>query len=238
MSKKPLIGITPSLEEGEDLQNIQLSSLYSQALAAAGGLPLILYPFQEKGLIEEVLTRIDGLLLSGGVDPDPLLFQEEPLPQMGRIDPYRDFFELEAVKGIFHLKKPCLGICRGCQIMNIALGGTIVQDISSEKERDPLKHAQKAPRWYPTHSVKLQRGSILREIYPTSTITVNSFHHQAVKEPAPLFQATAFAPDGTIEAIEYTEDPFIVGVQWHPENMWQKDKGTRELFRYFVDQAR
>lgn len=238
MSRRPIIGITPSLEEENELQNIQLNYIYAAALVEAGGLPVILPPFQEKGLIQECLTRIDGLLLSGGVDVDPLLFQEEPHPRMGRIDPYRDFFELEAVRGIWELKKPCLGICRGCQVINMALGGSIFQDLELQKKEGLLKHTQQAPRWYPTHSVTVKDGSLLHRIYGHSRLVVNSFHHQVVKEPPPHFQIAAWAPDGIIEAIEHTRDPFIIGVQWHPETLWEKDEKTRDLFRYFVNQAK
>lgn len=199
---------------------------------------MILPIFQDKSLIRESIERIHGLLLPGGVDVDPLIFHQEPLPGQGRIDPLRDRFELEAIKHILTLKKPCLGICRGCQMITVALEGTLYQDIKLREGEERLKHSQDAPYWYPTHSIYIEKGSILEKIYGTNKTVVNSFHHQVIEDPGPYLLVSAKAPDGVIEAIEYRGEASIIGVQWHPEHLWKKDERTLGLFQYFVDRSR
>lgn len=238
MLKRPLIGIASSIEAGEHPKTLQINSLYAEAISAAGGLPIILPIFQDKTLIREAIERIHGLLLPGGVDVDPLLFHQEPLPGQGRIDPLRDAFELEAIKEIISLKKPCLGICRGCQMITVALEGTLYQDMGQRKDKENLKHSQDAPYWYPTHSILIEEGSLLEKIYGANKASVNSFHHQAIEDPGPYLYASAKATDGIIEAIEYRQETFVMGVQWHPEHLWERDDRALGLFTYFVDQSR
>ncbi len=179
---------------------------------------------------------VDGILLTGGVDLDPMLFNEEPRPDLGRLDPYRDFFEFHLTEIALKKDIPILGICRGCQILNVVAGGTVIQDITTTFGKENiLKHQQRAPRWYPTHSVEIKEGSKLEKIFGCNELKVNSFHHQAIKEPGPGFIASAHAKDGVIEAIEGIDYHYAVGVQWHPELMWEHYSLFVKLFRSLIE---
>lgn len=231
-----IIGITSSQENVNEPLQYTLPKSYVQAIENVSGLPMILPPIDNTEMIKEYLQHIDGLLLTGGVDVDPLLFGDEPTFDMGRIDPNRDFFELHLTKAALEKGLPILGICRGCQMLNIAAGGTIIQDIPSVLGRDKvIKHSQLAPRWYPTHTVEFTAGSKLEQIFGTRNLSINSYHHQAIKEPAPGFTVTALAKDGVVEAIEQMEHRFLIGVQWHPELMFQKNTIFTNLFKSFVE---
>jgi putative glutamine amidotransferase len=186
--------------------------------------------------MERILPLLDGLLLSGGVDIDPVHFGEPPLPGMGEIAPERDAFELDLTKRSIQADLPVLAICRGIQVLNIAAGGNIYQDIPSQLT-DTIKHSQLAPRWYASHQVAVERGTKLAGIFPTEAIGVNSFHHQAIKNLAPGFKVNAMAPDGIIEGIESNSNKFVVGVQWHPEGMWEKYPQMLNLFRALVQES-
>jgi len=209
----------------------------------------------EEGIIERLVREIDGLLLSGGGDPDPFFFGEEPLPGTGVIDPERDLFEIALASAALATDLPVLGICRGMQLLNIAAGGSIWQDIrtaspaglwseDASKKREAnnfrirLKHFQEAPRWYPTHRIYIVTGSRLAEILNAASARVNSFHHQAVKEVAPGFGVTARSADGIIEGIESKRHRFAVGVQFHPEHLRHKYRCFDLIFKVFVEMAK
>jgi len=226
----PLIGITC----GEDGLNYFLRQFYVRVMEAVGGVPVLLPALKRNGMRKKYLSILDGLILSGGVDVNPLLFGEEPVPGMGEITPERDEFELLLTKEFFALGKPILAVCRGCQVLNLALGGSIFQDINSQIPQ-VLKHNQKAPRECPTHTVKVTPGTKLSRVLPGGQCWVNSFHHQAVKCPAPGFIVSAVAPDGVIEAIEAQDHPFALGVQWHPECTWHNDAGSFRIFKEFIN---
>ena len=230
----PLIGITSSYDR--ESNRTTLSRFYIQAVEAAGGLPLILPCLLGEKTVDSILATIDGLLLSGGVDVDPLLFGEEPLPSLGAICPERDIFELALTRRALALGVPILAICRGVQVLNIAAGGKVLQDIGSDIDK-PIKHDQQAPLWYGSHSIEILPGSRLAAIFGEKAI-VNSFHHQAVGQIAKGFLATAWSSDGVVEALESDSPTFIVGVQCHPECMWERDNKMFELFREFVAAAR
>jgi len=238
VNKKPLIGITATQEKGDSPASYQIGRHYVKGIAAVGGTPVILPLLQDKEQIKEMAKRLDGLLISGGVDMDPLIFGEEPHPKMGRIDPERDFFEKNILENFLEEDKAVFGICRGCQIINLVLGGTIYQDITSQMDSELIKHSQNAPRWYPTHSIEVEKGSKLSKVLGDGKIKVNSFHHQAIKEGAPGFFVSARAADGVVEAIESKNGQFLVGVQWHPEHLWERDQKTLALFRMFIDHSR
>jgi putative glutamine amidotransferase len=187
-----------------------------------------------------VYDRLDGLLLAGGVDMDPITFGEPPHPRLGRTDHARDAVELQLARWAIADQKPILGLCRGHQVLNVALGGTLWQDITAQVPA-ALKHD-----YFPTagfardflaHEVTLTPGSRLHDAFQSPIIPVNSMHHQAVKALAPALVATAHAADGLIEAIESGTDHFLVGVQWHPEMFEHRDERTRRLFTTFVDAA-
>lgn len=229
----PLIGIT--CPEDETAGRLYLPHAYWRAVAAAGGTPVLLPP--AGAAVDNLAERLDGLLLSGGGDPDPWHFGEEPRPGLGAVTPERDRFELELTRLALARGMPVLGICRGMQVLNVASGGTLLQDIP-EGVPAPLKHSQNAPRWYPTHGVEIRPGTLLARILGTTGLRVNSFHHQAVRDTAPGLTVSAVAPDGVIEGLEAPGPAFVLGVQWHPEAMWEKEPVQHTLFTAFVDAAR
>jgi len=237
---KPLIGITPcALLEVPQRDWIYNPHDYSRAVQRAGGIPVLL-PFVETDeAAAEVLARVDGLLLSGGEDLDPLLFGEMPHPQTGAIDPLRDTSELAYARVAMAQEKPVLGICRGHQVLAVAFGGTLWQDIPSQLPQ-AMKHAAalpSQPKWYPTHPVRIEPETRLAALLGTST-RVNSRHHQSVKDLPPGWVLSATAPDGVIEAMEHPTARFALSVQWHPENFQGRDFNFDTLFRAFVDASK
>ena len=230
--KKPLIGITTSLEEERKLV---VTRHYSDWILREGGIPIILPYLKEHKQILDYIEVLDGLLLAGGGDIDPTLFGEEPIEQLGSITPERDWLELHLTQAALKRNLPILAICRGCQILNVAAGGTMYQDIASQHSTRPLiQHTQVAPTWHATHSVNIQANTKLHHIVGKTQVKTNSFHHQAVKEIAPNFQASAFTKDGVVEAIESIEHQYVIGVQWHPECMAVTDPLSKSLFQSFV----
>ena len=241
--RRPVIGITGNYEDGQ----LRLGRGYYDSVVAAGGVPLVIPPVADTDVIINTLSRIDGLLLSGGGDFNPLWTGEEPSPLLHGINRERDLPELLITRLAYNRQIPILGICRGIQTLAVALGGKVAQDLSEVKGEKPevkgVKHSQDADRSEPTHSVTIAPGTILRQIYekaeqssclvPPSSLFVNSFHHQAVSEPGPRFRISARSTDGIIEAIESSEFKPIVGVQWHPECL----KAGAPLFQWLVRHA-
>ena len=225
--RKPLIGITANYAGGD----ASLRERYYKQIVEAGAIPLILPPVADIDVIEDTLSAIDGLLLTGGADINPLWMGEEPQPALGNVNAERDLPELLLTRRAFERQMPILGICRGVQTLAVALGGHVAQDIAS---LSAIKHSQTADRTETTHSVDIITGSTLHSLYNTGRLAVNSFHHQAVDQPGPRFRTTATAPDGIIEAIESNEHKPVMGVQWHPE--WLGDEG-QPLFRWLADEA-
>ncbi len=266
---------------GEQEDRFVLARACADALAKAGALPLILPPVapgtgrpalllaESRGVgggpeaVGEVLGRAagaalegaDGLVLSGGFDIDPRLFGEEPLPGLGRLEPDRDVWEVALVRAALGRDLPLLAICRGMQLLNVAMGGDMYQDLASQRPGS-AKHFQEAPGWWPSHAVRVEPGSRLASLLgcegpPTAgsgggagaatdppgsggfTLTVNSLHHQAIRGPGHGLRVVATAPDGVAEAVESPDHRFVLGVQWHPELM----EGDR-LVAAFVDACR
>ena len=231
----PIIGITCCFDE--DNGRVWLSRHYLEAVVAAGGVPLILPIVAPLVVIDQLLTVCSGLLLPGGGDIDPLLFGQQPQPASGEICPRCDRFELEITRQALEIKMPILGICRGAQVLNVAAGGTICQDITY-KIKEPLKHSQQAPRYHPTHNINIVADSLLAQILGNNVVQVNSYHHQMVDKLGKDLKVAAFAADGVVESIEHVKtDRFVLGVQYHPELMWQTDVKARALFRYFVQKS-
>ena len=242
-SPKPVIGITGNYED----LTCKLGLGYYQSVVEAGGVPVIIPPVADKHVILNTLDRIDALILSGGGDYNPLWAGEEPSPLLHGINKERDNAELLITRLAYNRQLPMLGICRGIQTLAMALGGRVAQDISVEsgkrKEERDVKHSQDADRSEPTHSVTIEKDSILFSAYesyliPPSTfhlprIHVNSFHHQAVSDPGEKFRVVATAPDGVIEAMESSEFKPILGVQWHPECL----ESGLPLFQWLVGEA-
>ncbi len=214
---------------------------YLRPLEAAGGLPVLVTP--ATGL--DRLQEVDGLLLVGGWDVDPPLYGQDPDPQVAdtlEIDRERDDLELAVIDVAQTRDLPVLGICRGIQVLNVALGGTLVQDLSLWGISPPThqQRAQNPPpeEWEPVHTVQVEEESRLTGILGDGRVPVNSFHHQAADRPAPGLRVTARSPDGVIEALEGTDGRFVVGVQWHPERMVGHDARQRALFEAFIAAAR
>jgi len=234
---KPIIGITCSYDWNKGY--FRINRAYVTAIERAGGVPIIL-PSISPDNVREIVGIVDGVLLSGGVDIDPHLYGEKPIHKMGKIDPDRDLFEIELTKEVLRRELPLLAICRGIQVLNVAAGGTLYQDIESQV-KGSIKHkwhtpsGLDAPPSYPTHIVKIKAGSMLHKIFGKQELRVNSFHHQAVKDVGKKFIATAWAEDEVIEAIEYTGSSFILGVQWHPE--WMMNSEMMKIFEEFVKRA-
>ena len=220
--RQPLIGLSANYE-GIDAT---LRERYYKQVVEAGGVPVIIPPVADTAVIINTLQHLDGLILTGGGDHNPLWMGEEPSPRLHNINRERDLAELMLVRLAFNRQIPMLGICRGIQTLAIALGGKVEQDIEQR-----VKHSQDADRTEPTHSVSLVKDSTLYHIYGSERIMVNSFHHQAVSQPGKRFRVIAH---NIIEAIESSEYKSILGVQWHPE--WLEEDG-KKIFRWLVEQA-
>jgi putative glutamine amidotransferase len=233
-SKKPFIIVTAAYDYNTNISSIK--NLYCEALEEAGAAPVVLPVSTNKELLDIYIEKCDGVMVIGGPDIDPVYFGEKNMPYNGDISPYRDVMELELVKKAVLKNKPVLGICRGAQIINVAMGGTLYQDIHAQiKDRELMQHSQSAPTWYATHEVAVKKASFLGEVFKAEKASVNSFHHQSVKDVAPDFEVTAWSEDGIIEAIEYNKNSFALGVQWHPEHLWKQDNLHRELFKKFIN---
>lgn len=231
---QPVIGITGNY----DKETCTLAEGYYQSVLKAGGMPLIIPPFQETDRLCQMLDTIDGIIFSGGGDINPLFFGEEPIKELHSITPERDRQELLLARLAYDRQIPMLGICKGIQTINFALGGTVYQDIHTQMEGTRIKHSQDQDRRYPSHSVRLMPGSIMQRIFGSTTITVNSFHHQACKEAAPCLNATAISPDGVIEAIESNEFKSVLGVQWHPETyILRQNNDMMPIFHWLIGES-
>lgn len=232
----PRIGISANRKDGLSC----IVETYVQAVLKAGGAPVLIPVITDIEVLTTIITGLDGLVMSGGADINPLYIQEEPIPGLQDVDTYRDEYDLLLIRLATNRQLPMLGICRGHQILNVAFGGSLFQDIHSQNDRELLKHSQSLPREQVSHSVILTgTGSKLHSMLAgEDTILVNSFHHQAIKGIAPEFIATATAPDGINEAMEHPEKD-IFSIQWHPEAMAaNEDEQMLKLFRYHVSAAR
>jgi putative glutamine amidotransferase len=209
---------------------------YSRATHSCGGAPILIPVAQNRDSLRIILDRLDGLLLSGGPDINPRLYGEEPLAGLGEIDESLDRMELEVTKMAFQKDLPIFAVCRGIQVLNVALGGTLYQDIGSQVQ-ESINHTQKADKSINTHSIKIERKTLSYNLFRKKEIWVNGKHHQAIKDLAPGLIVSARASDGIIEATEYSGKKFVLGVQWHPEGTWEVDPYSKRLFRAFVQLA-
>jgi len=223
------IGITCGWEEQKTWH--KLHDEYVCAVKEAGGVPFLIPSLDSPELADIYYNELDGFIFSGGSDLDPHYFKEEPLKGQGEITPKRDIFEMALAKLVLKGSKPALGICRGIQLLNIAAGGDIYQDLEGVTK---YMHNQKAPRWYPIHSVHIKLESSFYAMAQKESFLVNSFHHQAIRRVGEGFKAVAWSSDGLIEAIESVEYSNIIAVQWHPECNWSKDNISFSLFNNLI----
>ena len=230
----PVIGLTGNFRDGD----CTLAEGYYQSILKAGGVPFIIPCYDDTDALINTLDKLDGILLTGGADINPLFLGEEPIQELHGINPRRDRQELLLTRLAADRQIPILGICRGIQTMNAALGGPLYQDIHSQMEGTRIKHDQNLDRCYASHTVTIEKDTLLHRLFKADTIAVNSFHHQAIKEPAPGFRVCARATDGVIEAMESTEYKSMLGVQWHPECFILKgDECMMPLFQWLVQEA-
>ena len=238
----PLIGISTGKRQASDspLPFLGAAVTYSEAVSIAGGTPVLIPYTPAEQPLHALFERLDGIILSGGGDIDPAVYHAEPHPQTGGIDPGRDRAEFLLARWAVDEDKPLLAICRGIQVLNVALGGTLIQDIPSEA-LDALEHAQKPPDFARImHTVSVTRGTALfRALNATDEeLPVNSLHHQAVGQAAAPLCVAARAPDGIIEGVEIPERRFVIGVQWHPEALFKMHTPMRHLFQALVQATR
>lgn len=238
----PVIGISASLltiESGCFLGKERSAVVrdYIDAVGLAGGIPIVLPVVERENLIEQQMALVDGLLLSGGCDVSPLFYNEEPKKGLETVNTDRDLYEIQLIKIARRLKKPIFGICRGMQLLNVACGGTLYQDIDLSFS-SALQHNQKAKPDEAVHHVHLVPKTNLQHIFTEESILANSFHHQAIKELASNLRANAHSSDGIIEGVEgIEEDHFVLAVQWHPELMIKKHPIMLKLFHVFIEAA-
>lgn len=244
----PVIGVTATLKQDADSvatrplgRFVRADLDYVAGVSQAGGVPVILPPLAESA--REMARGIDGLVLSGGSDLDSRYYGEEPLPELGTTIPERDAFETAIVEAALGRGLPVFGICRGLQVLNVALGGTLYQDLPSQLNEALIAHRQRMPKWQWTHEVAVDGDSEIAGIMGSESLRVNSYHHQAIKDLAgPLLAVARSSADGVIEAVEYGDfsERWILGVQWHAEAMCDlREQGpeNRNLFRAHVEAA-
>ncbi|RRD39127.1 gamma-glutamyl-gamma-aminobutyrate hydrolase family protein [Leptotrichia sp. OH3620_COT-345] len=242
MERKPIIGISGNILTTTDgvfagYPRAYVNHAYVESVIKAGGIPFII-PFNTNAEVtKEQMKVVDGLILSGGHDVFPQLFGEEPKQNIGETFLDRDNFDILLLKTAVELKKPVLGICRGHQVINVAFGGSLYQDLSYNSDFY-IKHSQLSKWDRPTHTIDVKKESFLGEIFGNEGL-VNSFHHQVVNKVADNFKVTARSKDGAIEALEsISENRFIVGIQWHPESMIHTDKNSVILFEKFINRVK
>lgn len=233
---RPRIGITMRLEL--ETNRFYLARYYSEAVEAAGGLPVHIPLIPDGDFVKGVFDGLDGLLLPGSdSDIDPQRYGQQPHPQLGSVHPEKDETDLLALAEAEARAMPVFAICFGLQSLNVSRGGSLIQDIPSQLP-EAIKHTQGAPRDRHSHRVRLLEGSILGQLGGSESAPVNSHHHQAIEKLGRELLATAWAPDGIVEAVEDPRsDRFVLGVQWHPEIAWEKDSLSRSLFGRFVSEA-
>ena len=242
---RPLIGVpTQTLQAIDGIpeglpHSWVMNHRYFTALTFVGAAPVMIPLLaQDEESIRAVYERIDGVFLAGGVDVDPASYREDKLDVCGRTDPDRDRVELMLARWAIEDGKPLLGVCRGLQVINVACGGSLMQDVENESP-NYIKHdyfpTQGYARDYLAHAADVQPGSEMERVFQAKRIQVNSMHHQGIKKLGDDLVATIHSPDGLIEGVEGTSGSFLMGVQWHPEMLVESDEGTRRLFAAFVD---
>lgn len=238
MASRPLIGVSTSITVAKAPERTYLNSAYLHAVQQAGGVPVMLPPPLSATSLARLGRGLEGLLLTGGGDVDPALFGEASHPSVYDVAASRDALELALVKLALERRLPILAVCRGVQILAVALGGSLFQDVGTEPGTS-LQHSQTGPRDQPSHKVVVKPGTRLARVLGTEELEVNSMHHQAVKVPGRGLVAVAWGPDQIIEGLEGRDpDHFVLGVQWHPEELCAHSEPARRLFAALVSAAR
>ncbi len=241
---RPVIGIPcySTRREGSQTLAYGNNQTYIHAVQRAGGVALLIPPHQDADALEAICSRLDGLLLSGGCDIDPARYGEEPIAACQEPQPERDELELALAAWALDAAVPILGICRGMQLLNVACGGTLFQDLAAQQPEAAQHDHAAIGRAYRAHALDLQEHSRLSEILGTAPYAVNSLHHQAVARPGECVEIVGWSPDGVAEAMEIDGHPFALAVQFHPEELEsdpeQPDEPSRALFRAFVQACR
>lgn len=243
MNTRPVIGVATQTQDpipGETPVVWIMGQRYIEVLARLGAIPWLIPLLRDEDTLRATYERLDGVFLTGGVDVEPASYGAERHEWCGKTDPARDWVESRLVCWAQLDHKPLFAVCRGPQIVNVAAGGTLFQDVLRERP-NTSKHdyfpVQGFARDRLTHEIQIVRGSRLRQILGAETACVNSMHHQAINDVAPSLRASAFAPDGVIEAIESANGNFLVAVQWHPEELVDTQPAMRRLFEAFLDAA-
>lgn len=246
--RRPTIGVTTQTLHSIDNipaalpQSWVMNQRYLMAMSIVGAAPVMVPLFDDDiETLQAIYETLDGVLLPGGVDMNPASYGEAATGLCGALDPARDRVELQLVRWAIEDRKPVLGLCRGLQVINVALGGTLYQDIAAQRDGS-VKHD-----YFPTmgferdhlaHPVEITGGSRMHALFESHEISVNSMHHQGIKLLAPALVATALAPDGLIEGVESADNHFLVGVQWHPEMLEMSDPHERHMFGEFAKASR
>lgn len=237
---RPLIGVpcSANARTRRGYQRYAVGQAYCRALALVGAAPVLIPLLEDEDALEAILVRLGGLLLSGGDDVDPSHYGRERIDGPGSSDRSRDVVELFLTHRALAQGLPILAICRGLQLLNVALGGTLVQDLPLQRPSAVRHEVRKGhPRDYLAHGVEVRPGTLLSSIVGEGPLEVNSLHHQCIDGLAPALQVSASAPDGVVEAAEATGF-FVLGVQWHPEELVDKDSRHRHIFESFVSEAK
>ena len=243
MTKRPVIGITALATRYIDPPHSPIYALnqrYIMAVEASGGAPLMVPPGLDEASMRAIFERLDGLVLSGGGDVDPSYYGESPHTALTEVNAERDRLDLSLARQAVEADKPVIGICRGVQVLNVALGGSLVQDIPTQQP-DSLPHSfdgARVARDYTAHPVRIESGSLLREVMGVDEAGVNSWHHQSLKYIATGLAVVAQSPDGVIETVEMPGRRFVIGVQWHPEWLYDRQPEMKRIFEALVQAAK
>ena len=238
MPRDPLVGVTTSITIDQSPERAYVNSAYLHAVQQAGGVPVLLPPQLSKSSLERLVRGLDAVLLTGGGDMDPAAFGETPHPTLYDVAPSRDALETQVTLMALDKKTPLLAICRGVQVLNVVLGGSLHQDVATDPGTEIL-HSQKEARDQATHKVTVAAGSRLSRVLGGEDLEVNSFHHQVIKSLGRGLVPVAWAPDKLIEGVELDDDSrFVLGVQWHPEHLVGNSESARRLFSALVTAAR
>ena len=235
VSRKPIVAIAPQYTH--ESHTVRMVDRYVHAVTQQGGAPVVLTIQEDPEVLDAFVASFDALVLSGGLDINPRYYGEEILPCCGPIVPDFDRMEMALIHKTIAAGKPILGICRGLQILNVALGGTLYQDLQTQCEGVFL-HDQKMQRYETSHTIRIEPDSVLYRCMGKETLEVNSLHHQAIKTVAPELRVTAVAPDGTVEAVEHRTAPHVFAVQYHPEELFSHHPEHGSLFAHLIECCR